>query len=472
MAAHRDEPRARSGLRADDNTANRGRTGLASAVTGLRRLTQDPRFADIEQVLAVPGSLLRGSDVSVETLRALRNWGAEHLRVADELEAAARRCRLVEREIGARVDELLASWEAGPVQVGGDEGAPPAHARRGGLNSWLRGVLRRGATGSQPSRDTLLPGRRGGRHRRARTGASPPATGDLPSPNPDLARVPRPPSIGRGQAVTNPATLIGLPWAANQRAAQTGLTAYLLGPLCVAINDVLVADWPSARCRSLFGYLLTHREPWPPRELLMELFWPESSPEASRNSLNVAIHGLRRALRTATVLPVVLHSGGAYQIHPDLSLWLDIEEFESRLERGRRHEQAGNAGRATQEYESADGLYRGDFLAEDLYQEWAARTRERLRLAHLDALSRLSHLHFGNGQYAACASLCQRIIERDPCREDAHRRLMRSYSRQGQPHLALMQYRACVRALAEELGVEADPATATLYDQIRRHEPV
>jgi hypothetical protein len=35
-----------------------------------------------------------------------------------------------------------------------------------------------------------------------------------------------------------------------------------------------------------------------------------------------------------------------------------------------------------------------------------------------------------------------------------------------------MQYRACVRALAEELGVEADPATVELYDRIRRHELV
>ena len=77
---------------------------------------------------------------------------------------------------------------------------------------------------------------------------------------------------------------------------------HLLGPLCVAVDDVPVGDWPSARCRSLFGYLLTHREPWPPREVLMDVFWPESQPEASRNSLNVAIHGLRRALRAGDTL--------------------------------------------------------------------------------------------------------------------------------------------------------------------------
>jgi DNA-binding SARP family transcriptional activator len=111
-------------------------------------------------------------------------------------------------------------------------------------------------------------------------------------------------------------------------------------------------------------------------------------------------------------------------------------------------------------------------MAEDPYEDWTALTRERLRLAHLDALGRLSGLYFTAGHYTACASLCQRIIERDPCREDAHRRLMRCYSRQGQPHLALMQYRACARALASELGVETDPATMELYQHIRRRERV
>jgi DNA-binding SARP family transcriptional activator len=281
-----------------------------------------------------------------------------------------------------------------------------------------------------------------------------------------------PPGIFRTPAVAGPPARLGPSPAAQRSDAAAGLAVHLLGPLCVAVDDVPVGDFPSARCRSLFGYLLTHREPWPPREVLMDVFWPESSPEASRNSLNVAIHGLRRTLRTVTDQRVIVHGGGAYGIHPDLQLWLDVEEFESRVEHGRRREEAGDAGRATREYEYADGLYRGDFLAGDLYEEWAALTRDRLRLAHLDALSNLSNLHFSAGRYAACAALCQRITECDPCREDAHRRLMRCYSRQGQPHLALMQYRACAEALAAELGVDADPATANLHDQIRRHQPV
>jgi DNA-binding SARP family transcriptional activator len=276
-------------------------------------------------------------------------------------------------------------------------------------------------------------------------------------------------------AATAPRVVVAPPAAVTIRSTQPTLpklAVQLLGPLCVTVDDAPVLEWSSARCRSLFGYIVTHRERWPPREALMEAFWPESSPEASRNSLNVTIHGLRRILRTATDLPVIVHAGGAYRIDPGLRLWLDIEEFDTRIEHGRRLEEAGEHDNAAEEYQFADGLYRGDFLADDPYEDWTAPSRERLRLAHLDTLGRLSNLHFNAGRTAACASLCQRIIELDPCREDARRRLMRCYSRQGQPHLALMQYRACVRALAEELGVEPDPATVGLHDRIRRHEPV
>lgn len=64
------------------------------------------------------------------------------------------------------------------------------------------------------------------------------------------------------------------------------------------------------------------------------------------------------------------------------------------------------------------------------------------------------------------------LLERDPCREDAHRRLMRSYSRQGQPHLALLQFRTCADFLARELRVGPAPATARLHEKVRRHEPI
>jgi DNA-binding SARP family transcriptional activator len=250
------------------------------------------------------------------------------------------------------------------------------------------------------------------------------------------------------------------------------LAVHMLGPFRVLVNERAVESWPSGRGRALFKYLAAHHPQPIARDTLMDMFWPEAAPEAARNSLNVALHGLRQAFRALTDVPVVLFHEGAYRINPELRLWVDAEEFERRVDAGRRIQGVGELGGATAEYEVATGLYQGDFMADDPYDDWPVLARERLRVSYLDTLDRLGQIYFGQGKYAACANLCQLILVRDSCREDAHCRLMRCYARQGQHPLALRQYQACVEALRKELDVEPAPATTQLGERIRRREQV
>jgi DNA-binding SARP family transcriptional activator len=260
--------------------------------------------------------------------------------------------------------------------------------------------------------------------------------------------------------------------AATNSPAMTDLTVHLLGPLRVTLADRLVESWPSGRGRAIFKYLLAHRGQSIPRDVLMDLFWPDAAPEAARNNLNVAVHGLRQALKAASEQQIVLFQDSAYRLNPELTVWVDVEAFERHVATGRQLEATGQLAAATAEYEVATGLYQGDFLADDPYEEWPVLTRERLRVAYLDTLDRLAQLYFSQGQYAACAALCQRTLAYDNCREDAHCLLMRCYSRQGQQNLALRQYQACVEALRAELDVEPAPTTVDLYGRIRRRERV
>ena len=170
------------------------------------------------------------------------------------------------------------------------------------------------------------------------------------------------------------------------------LTVHLLGQLKVRLDDVPVDDWPSGRGRSLFKYLVTHRDPWPRRELLMDAFWPEAAPAAARNSLNVAVHGLRRAFRASAGVEVVVLEDGAYRLGPGLRLWLDVDEFELHVAAGRRLEAAGDLAGAAAAYERALALYQGDLLADDPYEDWPVPAREHLLLTYLDVLDRLSGL--------------------------------------------------------------------------------
>lgn len=249
------------------------------------------------------------------------------------------------------------------------------------------------------------------------------------------------------------------------------IAVHMLGAFNMTIGDMAV-KLPSSRSLSLFKYLLLHHKRYVSRELLMEIFWPESEPETARNSLNVAIHNLRRVLRAHTELPVILFEGGAYGLSPGLKIWLDAEEFERSVKAGQSLEAKDQLAASVAEYESAISLYQGEFLEENPYEEWTILDRERLRITYLETLDRLSQIYFEEEHYSACRTACQLILIKDPCREDAHCLLMRCYSRQRQPHLALYQYQVCVEALRGELQVEPAPETTQLYNRIRRREQV
>jgi DNA-binding SARP family transcriptional activator len=261
----------------------------------------------------------------------------------------------------------------------------------------------------------------------------------------------------------------------SQQAAQANpiipVTVHMLGTFSMMIGDSMV-KLPVSRGLSVLKYLLLHHKQNISREVLMDVFWPDADTETARNNLNVAMHSLRKALRNMIFLPVVVFEDGAYGLEPNLQVWLDVEEFEKCVKAGQRLEARNQLAAAVEEYEAAISLYQGDFLEQNPYEEWTVSDRERLRVAYLDTLDRLSQIYFNQERYAACITVCQLILAHDRCGEDAHCFLMRCYSRQGQYHLALRQYQICVEALHGELDVEPAPETTQLYERIRRRENV
>lgn len=252
------------------------------------------------------------------------------------------------------------------------------------------------------------------------------------------------------------------------RQTPPSLTIYCLGPFRVYQDDQPIQDWRSSKGKAIFKYLIAHRERPVAKEVLMELFWPGAHPDAARNNLNVAIYGLRHALRqTRPSFSHVLFEGDCYLLNPDLQIWVDVEEFMGRLRAAQVLERRGDLVSAMREYRAAEVLYEGEFLEEDRYEDWLIPQRRHLREDYLDLLDRLSR-HYCDQDDDACVNVCRKMLAIDPCREEAHRRLMRCYSRQGQSYLALRQYHMCVETLKEELDVPPTQATTTLYKQIRQ----
>lgn len=251
------------------------------------------------------------------------------------------------------------------------------------------------------------------------------------------------------------------------------LTVYCLGTFRVFQNDQLIEGWNSMKGQMILKYLITHRTRPIAKEVLMDLFWPDASPEAARNNLNVAIYSLRRLLRQGRPgYSHIVFQNDTYLLNPELRIWVDVEEFSKHFNAGMRLEQARELQSAIYEYREAEGLYQGEFFAEDRYDDWLLSRRQGLQDDYLTLLDRLSLYYLDHAEYDICIVMCNKILTVDNCREDTHRNLMRCYSRQGYHHLALRQYHLCVEALQHELEIEPDDATQALYRQIHQRQPV
>jgi DNA-binding SARP family transcriptional activator len=255
--------------------------------------------------------------------------------------------------------------------------------------------------------------------------------------------------------------------------AGPSLFVYSLGPFRVYQDDQPIDKWTSNKSKSIFKYLATHRERPTPKEVLMELFWPDLAPDAARNNLNVAIYGLRQTLRqTHPSFSHILFQDDCYLINPTLDVWVDCMAFEEYVAAAQALEKSRNLEGMIRAYHMAEALYEGEFMAEDRYEDWPAFQRQHLQTQYLALLQHLSRHYLDRGDYATCASVCNKMLIIEPCNEQAHRRLMRCYSRQEQPYLALRQYHLCVERLREDLDAPPSEKTEILYQQIRQGERV
>ncbi|MGH3753540.1 MAG: AfsR/SARP family transcriptional regulator [Pseudonocardiaceae bacterium] len=255
--------------------------------------------------------------------------------------------------------------------------------------------------------------------------------------------------------------------AAEPTAPRRGIIeARLLGTFELRVDGRAVEKWTGQRGTSVLRYLLSRRRHTCSRDELLEAFWPEVAPGAARNRLQVAVSGLRRALCGVTNLHVIEYAEGGYRINPELRVDVDVERFEAALSMARSAERSGDLDGALIAYREALELYRGDFVSDAPYEQWTLLPRETLRLTYIDALDRVSRIQLSAGRLDDCIAVGLRMLDVDPCREDAHRLLMRCYASRGQAYQATRQYEFCCRILKRILEVEPAPETTRLYRAI------
>jgi len=241
----------------------------------------------------------------------------------------------------------------------------------------------------------------------------------------------------------------------------------VLGPFRLLQGPHRMPIRGDSKAASLLGALALRSGRLVAREMLLDLLWPQGDAELASQSLHSLVHEINKRHRDSLGgAAAVLHADGHYRLHVEAGIGVDVDEFDALIELGRVQERQGHQGAVTTHYAQALRLYRGDLcVGSDVY---ASVERERLRGLYLTVLAFLAGQSYDCGDYAIALQHAQRLLAHDPCREDAHRLVMRCYVRRGERAQALRQYQLCVGALRAEFDAPPEPATVALRDQIVR----
>jgi DNA-binding SARP family transcriptional activator len=274
---------------------------------------------------------------------------------------------------------------------------------------------------------------------------------------------------------------LGAPSQALVSRSGVSFRVYCLGRFELYWGQKKVEQWRSLKAKSLLKFLVAHRGTYIPNDVLMEALWPGYPPEAANNNLKAAAYALRQTISYSGVEPgrnnkngfmLLLFADGRYTLNPEMELRVDVEEFQQRWTTGRRLEKEGKCAEAISEYQLAEKLYRGDYLEDDLYEDWTLLQREALKDIYLTILTKLAEDSFRETDFQGCIAYCQKILAKDSCREDAYRELMRCHSRLGQRHRALRWFELCAKTMERELGVAPESETRDLCQRLLRQEQI
>jgi LuxR family maltose regulon positive regulatory protein len=232
------------------------------------------------------------------------------------------------------------------------------------------------------------------------------------------------------------------------------LRVYCLGQVRILKDSQPIDSVTLRRAgRDMFLYLLFNRSAT--REQLCELFWPDTTPQKSRQNFHTTLFRIRQVLGES----VVLLDNQRYQIHPEVEVWCDAMEHE-KLVRKARVLPARDA-RTEDMLRRAVGLYFGDFLPE-VDAEWVVTRREALRESYIDALAALGECARSRSDLIEALTVFRRAAELEPYREDIHQRIMMIYAARGDKQKIVTHLSTLKKQFRRDLGAEPSVETLSL----------
>jgi ATP/maltotriose-dependent transcriptional regulator MalT/DNA-binding SARP family transcriptional activator len=226
---------------------------------------------------------------------------------------------------------------------------------------------------------------------------------------------------------------------------------------------VSAGAWQSRKARDLLKLLVGRRGRPITREAAAEALWPNEPPGALSNRLSVALSTLRKVLDPERSHPpdhFITGDGQSLALAVDHAT-VDVMAFLQAAATGVAKAADGDWAGAEEALQEAERLYVGDFLEEDLYEDWTVECREVARSSTLEVSRLLARAASERGDDETASRHLRRLLERDPYDEDGWIALVGAQSRLRRYGEARRQHAMYARRMAE-LEVAPVPLARTV----------
>ncbi len=250
----------------------------------------------------------------------------------------------------------------------------------------------------------------------------------------------------------------------------TDLTINLLGPVQIIRDPTkpLAPDaWTTRRARDILCFIASRRHHRASKDTIVDTFWGETEMEVIEKNFHPTVSHIRKALNSNQPLKqnFLLYRESDYQLNPEFSYRIDIEEFDRLLGEGENARRSRKFEECIQAYEKAVALYRGEFM-QGSYDSWVEEQRTYYGEQYLHLLESLARVAQKMEDWTKSMQLAQRILHEDQFREDIHCLIMRAHGALGNRAAIKEHYEALKRLLKTELEVEPGPETRRLYREL------
>ena len=233
--------------------------------------------------------------------------------------------------------------------------------------------------------------------------------------------------------------------------------------------------WKRLKAKELFKLFCLYPDTAFTQDQLIELFWPESSPDKAKTILWSTISAFKSALEPE--LPArkkssyLQGSSLTYKLKLPNGSTIDTLLFKEKAKKGFYYQKKGDLARALLYFESAVNIYRDVLLPEDIYASWTAEPRVQLGLLYTRILRTLAVIWFERRELDKCIKLYWKIITLDTWDEDSYFALMQCYVLQEKDLQAIKVFQHCEKTLQKELDVSPNQKLQTFMQRILNRRP-